>query len=143
MQHSDVIVQEHCSYILLECAKNQEICAFMFNYGIAVDVFTVLKQTMDVDVQKNSLHLLHLLLDLPDIETFLLNIDQYSMKLLLCYLKNEFTEIQEITMKILIKLSELGFVCVKEKMIEDGIITSMFAFIMVRVSFCKYTGCLR
>lgn len=135
LQHSDEIVKEHSLFILLAFAKDEQVCTYMFNYGLACSIFDVLKLVMDPDIQVNSLMLFDLLLDVPDIETFFQSPNKYTLKLLLCYLKSEYFVIREIAVKILIKMSTFRSAAIEAKMIKDGIITTMFTYLMVCTTF--------
>lgn len=103
----------------------------MLSYGLATDVLNVLKVTTDVDVQFSSLNLFYYILDAADIESWLARTDEYSLKMLLCYLKNDYHDIQDLAMRILIKFSEFTKKEVEAKLIEDGIVTEMFIILMV------------
>lgn len=130
-QSVELLVQDYCLHILAILVTRRGYCAYMLSYNLAVDILNVVAVTSDLNIQNKSLELFYVILDTPNIKEFFANTTQYSLKLLICYLKHMYFEIQNLSMRILVKLSTFRDDNLEQKMLEDGVIAAMFRIIMV------------
>ncbi|CAH0553866.1 unnamed protein product [Brassicogethes aeneus] len=128
--HPDEFVKQFCFPILSRLATSNRITTLIFKADLFTPIFETLEKSDKVELIKNTLDLLYILLDAPAAIGILADIKVFKVELIMKYIDHYDTDIQNKSLEIIRKLTYFQIEAIQKMFREQHLVEKMLNIIM-------------